>query len=191
MRQTGNSFLFNIFVIGAQPRAPDVHHFQSHIKIWGPHPEPFIPQGAGDQLLYSPPSPIASGSLWATRGQGDDRAKPVAVPLMEKSPRLQVQLLTRMTVNQEESQKQMPQAPSYSDYEGSSVPGPMIHPLLCWGSLLPKDWMGIDKNGDLHIIKVPKTQKDPLRGDGLRLRGRERDERKRIAGFLPSKLVPI
>lgn len=51
--------------------------------------------------------------------------------------------------------------------------------------------MGFDKSGDLHIIKVPKTQKDHLRGDGLQLGGRERDERKRIAGFLPSKLVPI
>lgn len=77
---------WNIFVAGAQPRIPNVHHFQSHIKIWGQmpflhlHPGPFIPpQKLGGQLLHSCssdwrrnylPSSIATGTLWATRGRG-------------------------------------------------------------------------------------------------------------------------
>lgn len=61
MRQTGNSFLFNVFIIGAQPRAPDVHHSQSRIKIWGhmpflsPHPGPFIPQRS-----WRPTAPLST-----------------------------------------------------------------------------------------------------------------------------------
>lgn len=39
--------------------------------------------------------------------------------------------------------------------------------------------------------KLSKTQNDLLRRDGLQLGGRERDERKRVAGFLPDKLVSI
>jgi hypothetical protein len=39
------------------------------------------------------------------------------------------------------------------------VAGSTVHPLLSWGSLQPEDLIEIDKSGNLHIIKVPKTQK--------------------------------
>lgn len=51
--------------------------------------------------------------------------------------------------------------------------------------------MDIDKSGDLHIRKVSKSPKEPFRRDGLPWGGKERDERKKLAGFFPDKLVSI
>lgn len=101
-----------------------------------PHPGPFIPSKELEtncSTLCPPPLPL---DLFEPPGDAggrgrDDGAEPVAVLLMKKSPILQVQLLTQMTVNQKKSQKQMPQTPIYSDYEGGLVPGPTVQPFLC------------------------------------------------------------
>lgn len=91
----------NIFVTGPQPRMPNVHHFQSHIKIWGQmpflhlHPGPFIPPKKLEDNS-STPSLQTGEEINCSLGHqrtGDDRAQPMASLLMKKSPRLQVQLL--------------------------------------------------------------------------------------------------
>ena len=137
--QTGNSLLFNNFV----------HHFQSPIKICGQMPflgllpglfiphrswRPTVPlllpawdrKSALPNCCWHSFSQQGQQSWAGVGGGGSDRAEPVAFWLIKKSPRSQAQLLTWMTVNNEELQKQIPQASSYSDYDGVWCQGPCI-----------------------------------------------------------------
>lgn len=183
----------NIFVTGAQSRIPNVHHFQSHIKIWDQmpflylHPGPFIsPQKlrdncstpalqTGEEIICPPPLPLA---LFGPPEDGRWQGTAYSILADEE-----ISQIASLAVNASDSQQGGiteidALATSSGDYR-SSVPGPTIHPLLCRGSLQPEDLMGLDKSGDLHIREVTKTQKELLKRvaynweEQKRMKGRE------------------
>lgn len=87
-----------------------------------------------------------------------------------------------MTVNNEELQKQIPQASSYSDRDGVWCQGPWV--TYAWVRK-SESWRfnGIDKSEDL-----PQRPRSKV---GIQLEGRDKDERKTMTESSPGKLVPI
>lgn len=165
----------------------------------GLHPGPFIPKGAREQLSHflpdwggsSPPSPIASGFLRATRGHRGWQGRACGISADEE-----ISQIASQAVNTNDSQQG-----GITETDASSSRSQGLQKGLSAGAhSSPFAWLRKSTawwfNGDwqeqrFSHPKVPKTQKDPFGRDCLQLGARERHERKRSSGFLPGKLVPI